>query len=67
MRAVPADNWVVGWASAMAWRPGGPAYNATVRQIVPLSVGGTAVRVQFSNQFGTIPMTVGAATVAVDC
>ena len=64
--ADPAGSWVVAWASAMAWRPSGPAYNATVRQIVPLSVDGTSVRVQLSNQFGTIPLTVGAATVAVD-
>ena len=60
------DSWVVSWASAMAWRASGPAYNATVRQVVPLSVDGTSVRVQLSNQFGTIPLTVGAATVAVD-
>lgn len=66
VRAVQTDTWVVGWTSAMAWSPGGPAFNATVRQIVPLSVGGTAVRIEFSNQFGAIPMTVGAATVAVD-
>ena len=64
--AAPAGSWVVAWTSAMAWHPGAPADNATVRQIVPLSVGGTAVRVQLSNQFGSTPMTVGAATVAVD-
>lgn len=64
--AVPASSWVVSWASAMAWRVPGVADNATVRQLVPLSVGGTSVRVQLSNQFGTTPMTVGAATLAVD-
>lgn len=59
-------HWVVAWTSAMAWRPPGPATNATVRQIVPLGAGGTAVRVQLSNLFGAGPLTVGEATVAVD-
>ncbi len=37
----------------------------TLRQIVHLSIGGTAVRVVFSNEYGTSPLVVGAASIAV--
>ncbi|MHB1929570.1 MAG: GDSL-type esterase/lipase family protein [Acidimicrobiales bacterium] len=60
------ERWVVAWTSAMAWQAPGPATNATVRQVVPLSAGGTEVRVQLSNLFGAGPLDVGGATVAVD-
>ena len=40
--------------------------NQTVRDIVYPSVGGDAVRVRLSNAFGTAPLTVGGASVAVD-
>ncbi len=48
----------------MAWRQA-PVADLTVRQVVPLSVGGDQVRVQLSNLFGDEPLVVGAATVAV--
>ncbi len=35
----------------------------TLREIVHLSQGGSRVRVQFSNEFGTTPLTIGAAHV----
>lgn len=38
----------------------------TVRNIVYPSVGGDRVRVRFSNVFGTAPLTIGAASIAVD-
>jgi lysophospholipase L1-like esterase len=37
----------------------------TVRERVRLSVGGTSLRVQFSNEHGATPLTIGAATVAL--
>jgi lysophospholipase L1-like esterase len=40
--------------------------NQTVRNIVYPSVGGDRVRVRLSNAFGTAPLTVGDASVAVD-
>jgi lysophospholipase L1-like esterase len=39
--------------------------NQTLRQIVHTSVGGSRVRVMFSNAFGTAPLTIGAAHVAL--
>ena len=39
--------------------------NQTVRQIVRVSLGGERVRVVLSNVFGTAPLTVGAAHIAL--
>jgi lysophospholipase L1-like esterase len=39
--------------------------NQTLRQIVRTSIGGRRVRVALSNAFGTAPLTVGAAHLAV--
>ena len=39
--------------------------NQTLRQIVHISVGGSRLRVVLSNTFGTAPLTVGAAGVAL--
>jgi len=39
--------------------------NQTLRQIVHVSIGGERVRVVLSNAFGTVPLVVGAAHVAL--
>lgn len=39
--------------------------NQTVRMIVRTSLGGSRIRVQFSNTYGTTPLTLGAAHVAL--
>ena len=39
--------------------------NRTIRQIVHLSLGGDKVRIRLSNEFGTRPVLIGAASVAV--
>ena len=65
----PASNWVGTWAASPvgetvnAGQPG-PA-DSTYRNIVHISLGGSAVRVQLTNEFGTEPLTVGAAHIAV--
>lgn len=67
--AVPAQaaaSWTVSWAVAMSGNLGNQyASDATVRQVAPLSVGGTEVRAQISNKYGDLPLTVTAATVAL--
>ncbi len=40
-------------------------FDTTVREIVHVSLGGPQVRVIFTNEFGTEPLTIGAAHVAV--
>jgi lysophospholipase L1-like esterase len=74
-----ADHWVGTWATAVVPRPQaapgganpgrGPAAlnfnNQTLRQIVHTSLGGDRVRVVLSNAFGTAPLPVGAASIAL--
>jgi lysophospholipase L1-like esterase len=72
-----ADHWVGTWATAVVARPqaaapapvpGPPVLNfnrQTLRQIVHTSLGGDRVRVVLSNVFGTAPLPVGAANVAL--
>jgi lysophospholipase L1-like esterase len=69
------DRWIGTWATATMDRPQTPAQgnqpaplnfnNQTVRQIVHTSVGGSRVRVVLSNAFGTSPLVIGAAHVAL--
>jgi len=72
------EHWVGTWATAVVPRPqpapgtapgGGGAVvnvkNQTLRQVVHVSLGGSRVRVVLSNAFGTSPLAVGAASVAL--
>jgi lysophospholipase L1-like esterase len=62
-----AEIWVGSWATG----PAGPAGAAkqysdqTLRLIVHTSVGGSAVRVKISNTFGSNPLVIGAAHIAL--
>jgi lysophospholipase L1-like esterase len=67
-------HWVGTWAAAQmpagstpAQPPGYPEAleDQTVRQIVRISVGGTRIRLRFSNLFGTQPLVIGEARVAL--
>src|SRR5438876_1471456 len=71
-----SEHWVGTWATAVVARPQvapaagrGPAplnfTNQTLRQIVHTSLGGDRVRIVLSNAFGTMPLPVGAASVAL--
>ncbi|MGV4981296.1 SGNH/GDSL hydrolase family protein [Streptomyces sp. NRAIS4] len=59
-----APPWTGSWETApsgtTAALPG-----AAIRNVVHLSVGGTAVRIRLSNRFGTAPLRLGAVTVAL--
>ena len=77
----PAEHWVGTWATAAVVRPparppapGQPALaqqagininNQTLRQIVHVSIGGSQARVLLTNVFGTAPLAVGAAQIAL--
>lgn len=65
------EHWVASWGTAQlvpegehelpaaSWR------NATLRQVVRVSLGGKALRVRFSNAFGTAPLVIDGASVAL--
>ena len=61
------SSWISSWtASPQAPRGVIPTSfsNRTIRQIVHLSVGGSKVRLRLSNEFGTKPVLIGAASIA---
>jgi lysophospholipase L1-like esterase len=64
-------HWVATWASAQQQpRPAQPPAqngfnNQTVRMIARTTIGGSRVRVELSNAFGTAPLVVGAAHIAL--
>jgi lysophospholipase L1-like esterase len=70
-----AEPWITTWAATPAprWAEELPApfgvpevlSDQTVRQVARISVGGDQLRVVISNEFGTRPLTVGAASVAL--
>jgi hypothetical protein len=76
--AFAQEHWVATWAAApqaprVQPAPAGaqatPAPTAfkdqTVRMVVRTSIGGRRARVHLSNAFGTVPLTIGAAHLAL--
>lgn len=67
--AAPPEHWVGTWATADLDRPNAKgdfgATDMTIRQTVHLSIGGPMARVELSNRFGTEPLTIGAAGIAL--
>lgn len=60
------SDWVGSWAaSPELMRLRQPLSNSTIRDVVHLSLGGTAIRVTVTNQFGTTPLRIGAASIAL--
>jgi lysophospholipase L1-like esterase len=67
----PPQTWITAWGSspqASEPNPKDPLLSIdgqTVRQRLRVSVGGVLIRIRLSNEFGTTPITVGAATVGL--
>lgn len=72
-RGRASQRWVATWSASMQ----GPVNfmgrtmpeerfdNQTIRMIVRTSIGGDRVRVRLSNEFGSAPLTIGAAHIAL--
>ncbi len=68
-----ASQWVQTWGAsplpptpAFGPFPATPSFNhQTVRQIVRVSAGGERIRIRFTNEYGTRPLVIGAARVAL--
>jgi lysophospholipase L1-like esterase len=62
-------HWVGSWASSpmsQKVNPGQPSpANSTYRNVVRISAGGPSIRVVLTNEFGSRPLLVGAANVAL--
>jgi lysophospholipase L1-like esterase len=63
--APPVVSPAVGQAFTAAMQAQLGFNNQTVRMIAPVSIGGRRVRVQLSNAYGTAPLKLGAAHVAL--
>ncbi|WP_306216323.1 GDSL-type esterase/lipase family protein, partial [Actinoplanes sp. RD1] len=57
--------WTVGWAAAPAAAVKYQDAGYTVRNVVHLTAGGSAVRVHLTNRFGDKPLVLGHVTVAL--
>jgi len=68
---VTDPHWVASWGTAQLVPegqnelPGAAWQDASLRQVVRVSLGGSRLRVKLSNAFGTAPLTVDAASVAL--
>lgn len=63
-----SSPWVATWGAAMmaAGQGHAPDFSGkTLREVVHTSVGGSHVRIWFSNRFGEEPLHIGAAHIAV--
>jgi lysophospholipase L1-like esterase len=64
--AALAMHWLGTWESAPVWAdPAATFSDTTLREVVHTSIGGSRVRVRFSNSFGAQPLTIAHATIAV--
>src|SRR6202161_1291977 len=65
----PAPRWIGTWAASPMGEqvnPGQPSpANSTYRNVVRISAGGSSISVQLTNEFGSRPLTIGAALVAL--
>lgn len=65
----PKPQWVGTWATSPMGAPGGFDVHVfsgtTLREIVHVSTGGKQVRIRFTNEFGSEPLMVNDAHVAV--
>jgi lysophospholipase L1-like esterase len=71
--ATPAETasapWVTTWATSPfggdPWHTIPTLVDSTLREIVHTSIAGKALRIRFTNEFGTEPLRIGAAAVAL--
>ena len=69
--AASTNAWIVTWATSPQSGTPNPREpllnidNQTVRERVRASIGGSQIRLRFSNEFGSSPLLIGAATVAI--
>jgi lysophospholipase L1-like esterase len=59
------QHWVGTWATSPQATNSITFNNQTLRMIVHTSIGGKKVRVRFSNAYGTVPLVIGAAHIAL--
>jgi lysophospholipase L1-like esterase len=63
----PAEDnaWIGTWAMAPSGKVDNGCRDCTIRDVIHTSIGGRMVRVHLSNVFGTAPLVIGDASVAL--
>jgi len=65
----PGERWCATWGAAPAGPPPAASLQGftgqTLRLVVHTSIGGNRLRVRFSNEMGSAPLRIGAASVAI--
>jgi lysophospholipase L1-like esterase len=68
-QSTPSSQWVGTWVTSPYLADGGfaarPLTGTTLREIAHISIGGPQVRVRFTNEYGTDPLTISDAHVAI--
>ena len=65
------NTWIATWAASPQSGSPNPREalvnidNQTVRERIRVSIGGSQIQLRFSNEFGSSPLIIGSATVAV--
>ena len=62
-------GWIAAWASSQQLternnNPPAPLTDSTLRQVVYVTLGGSKMRIQFSNKYGNSPVEIKTANVA---
>lgn len=71
LAGAPQDRWIATWTASPEAADPDPKEpllkleDQTVRERVRISIGGAQMRIRFSNEYGSSPLLVGSATVAV--
>ncbi len=71
--AAGAAEWITSWAAAPMASVPPPIFgpmpfalnNQTIRQVLHLSAGGNRIRIRLSNEYGSKPLLIGGASVAL--
>src|SRR5215467_1372206 len=58
-------TWVTAWGTSQQTLGETRVSNATVRMVARVTIPGDAIRIRLDNTFGTMPLTIGRAAVAV--
>lgn len=70
LHAQQKPNWVAGWTTSQIAvtdsnaLPADDLTDATLRQVVRVTLSGRQIRIRLSNVFGSEPLTIGAASIA---
>jgi lysophospholipase L1-like esterase len=59
--------WIGTWATAPAYADQAQSFQGdTLREVVHVSIGGSRVRLRFTNRFGDAPVVIGDAAIAIE-